>query len=52
MFFQKQSPAGGGYSVDHSATLYLIDAQGRLAAIFTPPFSLPALESDLRLAAR
>lgn len=47
-----QPQADGNYQVDHSATLYLIDANGRLAAIFTPPFSLPLLDSDLRLAAR
>jgi len=44
--------ADGNYQVDHSATLYLIDANGRLAAIFTPPFSLSLLDADLRLAAR
>lgn len=44
--------ADGSYLVDHSATLYLIDAHGRLAAVFTPPFSLSALDSDLRLAAQ
>jgi protein SCO1/2 len=48
----RQGTAGGDYTVDHSATLYLIDGQGQLAAVFTPPFSLPALESDLKLAAR
>ena len=47
-----QKTADGGYSVDHSSTLYLIDGEGRLAAVFTPPFSVPALESDLRLVAR
>jgi protein SCO1/2 len=49
--FIEQTP-GGSYTVDHSSTLYLIDGKGRLAAVFTPPFLLPALESDLRLAAR
>lgn len=43
---------GGDYTMDHSATLYLIDARGRLAAVFTPPFSLPALDADLRQAGR
>ncbi|MEY4763249.1 MAG: hypothetical protein RLZZ200_3106 [Pseudomonadota bacterium] len=47
-----QATPGGGYSVDHSSTLYLIDGRGRLAAVFTPPFSLALLESDLKLAAR
>jgi protein SCO1/2 len=47
-----QKTPDGAYSVDHSSTLYLIDGNGRLAAVFTPPFSLTALESDLRLVAR
>ncbi|MEN9705733.1 MAG: hypothetical protein RLZZ393_1612 [Pseudomonadota bacterium] len=47
-----QKTPDGGYSVDHSSALYLIDGHGRLAAVFTPPFSVPALESDLRAAAR
>jgi protein SCO1/2 len=49
--FVQQGP-GASYTVDHSSTLYLIDAQGRLAAVFTPPFALAALEADLKLAAR
>jgi protein SCO1/2 len=47
-----QDTPGGSYTVDHSSTLYLIDGKGQLAAVFTPPFALPALESDLRQAAR
>jgi protein SCO1/2 len=47
-----QKTPDGSYSVDHSSTLYLIDGKGRLAAVFTPPFSVTALESDLRLVAR
>ena len=37
----------GLYSVDHSAGLFLTDTQGRLSAVFTPPFNLDALRSDL-----
>lgn len=48
----RQPLADGNYLVDHSATLYLIDARGRLAAVFTPPYSLPLLDADLRLASR
>ena len=48
----RQQTAAGNYLVDHSATLYLIDAGGRLAAVFTPPFSLPLLDADLRLVAQ
>ena len=39
---------GGGYTMDHSATLYLLDTGGRLVAVFSPPFSAAALGSDLR----
>jgi protein SCO1/2 len=42
-----QPLAGGDYSVDHSATLFYVDAQGRLAAVFTPPFSFALLRDDL-----
>ena len=46
-----QQLAGGDYVVDHSATLFYLDAQGRLAAVFTPPFSFPALRDDLAVLA-
>jgi protein SCO1 len=39
----------GGSRVDHTATLFFIDGQGRLAAVFTPPFQLRALRDDLAL---
>jgi protein SCO1/2 len=39
--------AGTDYSVDHSATLYYLNAQGALSAVFTPPFSFPNLRADL-----
>jgi protein SCO1 len=42
-----QQLAGGDYVVDHSATLFYVDAQGRLAAVFTPPFSFTPLREDL-----
>jgi protein SCO1/2 len=38
---------GGGYTVDHSATLYFLDTRGAWSAVFTPPFSLPAIKQDL-----
>lgn len=37
----------GSYTVDHSATLYLLDTRGRIAAVFSPPFTVPALHADL-----
>jgi len=44
----RAAPAGTGYTVEHSATLYLLDTRGRLAAVFTPPLEATALASDLR----
>lgn len=37
----------GSYTVDHSATLYLLDTRGRIAAIFSPPFTAAGLHADL-----
>ena len=38
----------GSYTMDHSATLYLIDSAGRLIAVFSPPFSAAAIAADLQ----
>lgn len=38
---------GGGYTVDHSATLFLLDRDARLVAVFTPPFATARLAGDL-----
>jgi len=43
----RQDLPGGGYTMDHSATLYLLDTQGRLVAVFSPPFSSTRLAADL-----
>jgi len=43
-----QATPDGSYNVDHTATLYYISGDGRLASVFTPPFSLPALTADLQ----
>ncbi len=37
--YQRHERADGGYSLDHSANLYLIDAKGELAAVV--PYGLP-----------
>lgn len=42
-----QQLPGGGYTVDHSAALYYLNARGQWSAIFTPPFDLPVLRTDL-----
>lgn len=44
----KQALPDGSYTVDHSATVYLLDTQGRLRAVFSPPFEASKLDADLR----
>ncbi|MCB1624956.1 MAG: SCO family protein [Pseudomonadales bacterium] len=39
---------GGDYMIDHSATVFLLDAAGDNVAIFTPPFDRERLVADLR----
>lgn len=41
---------GGSYSMDHSATLYLLDDAGELRAVFTPPHDAAKLAADLETA--
>ncbi|BAO31095.1 SCO family protein [Sulfuritalea hydrogenivorans] len=40
------------YTVDHSASIYLIDPQGHLAAVFSPPQTATQLVADYRRIAR
>ncbi|HUL18249.1 MAG TPA: SCO family protein [Steroidobacteraceae bacterium] len=42
---------GGDYTMDHSAVLFLLDADARLVALFTPPFDVAALAKDLHAVA-
>jgi protein SCO1/2 len=42
---------GGDYTMDHTAAVFLLDRQGRICAIFTPPFEVAALVADLKRAA-
>jgi protein SCO1/2 len=44
----RQDLPGGDYTMDHSATLYLLDTRARLVAVFTPPFSVAGLRADLQ----
>ncbi len=44
----RQPLPDGSYTMDHSATLYLLDTHARLVAVFSPPFSAPKLAADLR----
>ncbi len=38
----------GSYTVDHSASLFIINPQQQLAAVLSPPFQPATLEKDLR----
>lgn len=51
LVFMKVPPPEGAppeqYSVDHSATLVVLDAQGRMAGIIQPPLQPSAIADDL-----
>lgn len=38
----------GSYTVDHAATLFLLDRDARIAAVFSPPHALETLSADVR----
>ena len=40
--------AGGGYSVDHSGAIFVVDPAGKIAAILTGPFTADALLADFK----
>lgn len=42
---------GGDYTVDHSAAVFLLNAQGQMVGVFTPPFDVSRFAEDLRRAA-
>ncbi len=44
-------PAGAS-RFDHTATLYLLDGRGRMAAVFTPPITAAVLSADLHALAQ
>jgi protein SCO1/2 len=45
---QKVEMPGGDYTMDHSAAVFLLNDQARIAAIFTPPIDPRTLASDLK----
>jgi protein SCO1/2 len=51
LVFMKVPPADGvpadQYSVDHSAAVAVLDAQGRMAGVIPPPFDPAAIAADL-----
>lgn len=48
--FQRVDLPGGDYSLDHSSTIFLMDARGRNVAVFTAPYDVKSLTADLRRA--
>jgi protein SCO1 len=48
----RQPLGDGSYTMDHTATLYLLDTRGRLVAVFTPPFAPERLAADFDRIAR
>jgi len=51
LVYMKMPAEGEIYSMDHSATLVLIDPQGRLAGLIRPPLDANAIADDLRMLA-
>jgi protein SCO1/2 len=49
--FLRVNLPGGDYTMDHSSTIFLLDARGRNVAVFTPPYDAKSLTADLRRAA-
>ena len=49
--YQRVDLPGGDYSMDHSSTLFLMDARGHNVAVFSAPYDVKSLTQDLRLAA-
>lgn len=51
MVFAKVAPADGApadqYSVDHSATMAVLDPKGRMSGILQPPFDAKAIAADM-----
>jgi len=38
---------GGNYTMEHSATVFALDSQARIVAVFTPPFRADVLTRDI-----
>jgi protein SCO1/2 len=43
-----QPTSDGNYTVDHSSAIFVLNPDGRLAAILTGPFTVEALQSDFQ----
>jgi protein SCO1 len=49
---ERHALSAGDYTIDHTATLYLLDRSGRLVAVFSPPIDAASLRADLKRVAR
>jgi protein SCO1 len=49
--FAKVDMGGGQYTVDHSAVVMLLNRQGQLVALFTPPYEVAPVAADLHTVA-
>jgi protein SCO1/2 len=45
--FARVELAGGNYTMDHSATVFALDSDANIVAVFTPPLNAAALTRDL-----
>jgi len=45
--FARVELAGGNYTMDHSATVFALDSEARIVAVFTPPLNSAALARDV-----
>jgi protein SCO1/2 len=48
VYYAKHPRADGGYDMDHSAVIYVMDPQGRFAATFTPDSTAQAIAERLQ----
>jgi protein SCO1/2 len=48
VYYAKHPTAGGGYDMDHSALIYVMDPQGRFTATFTPDDSDDTIATRLQ----
>jgi protein SCO1 len=48
VYYAKHRRADGGYDMDHSAVIYVMDPQGRFTATFTPDSSAEAIAARLQ----
>lgn len=51
LVYMKVPGANGDYEMDHSATMVLLDPQGRQAGLISPPLDARKISDDLRLLA-